>query len=659
MSDYIWEFPASHRTQKIGESGSGLDQFSNKPLNNLAREIIQNSLDARIDGKCARVQFHLFSTDNTDFPGIESFSSYLMDLYNENRNKPNNDKAKLFADHLLTQIRQKKMWWLRVSDFNTTGLWGSSDRNDHDTPWFAFNKGSGKTEKSDKSGGAKGLGKNAIFANSTIRTILVSTFTKNLKNNNVEKAFIGIAKLASKTLKSNDPSIDDDWTQGIGFYIKNDENSKTNLSPSAGMIHLDPEFDRETMGYGTDIYIPCFASDDWENTIIIEAIQSFLPAIMDKELQIILSYDDTTEQKIINNDTITNFLIGKGWGKREARALYNLYKSPSKTVVNFDSKPGFEMQLLLLQDQANGLGEVYEYRLPTKMKIQSARVPSSVNYTGILLIKGEKLCKRLRSVEDATHSGWSVSRFRDTEFKKQEIEEAINTVKRFLEEQCEKFGANGVTEETFINIEGWNSNEETYDMSVGEQRKEIGLPTEEMTFDRNDDVIINNNRPKKKKGNVVDDKGEAENEVNDLGAPGKPGEELIHTKGKRNGGINPNDKDKTYDPNEGEEEVITRRRISVLKARTPSVDPKNGIFDLVFISGKTGTETSIELVKSGVDGEAENTKILSAVYDGKSLDVSDNKIILGDVEKGKEYRIKLKLNENINYIWEVNMYAKD
>ena len=57
----IWHFAPSLHTQDTG--GEDSDQFPNDPINNLAREIIQNSLDARKDDAPAVVEFHLFTTD--------------------------------------------------------------------------------------------------------------------------------------------------------------------------------------------------------------------------------------------------------------------------------------------------------------------------------------------------------------------------------------------------------------------------------------------------------------------------------------------------------------------------------------------------------------------------------------------------------------------
>ena len=67
------------------------------------------------------------------------------------------------------------------------------------------------------------------------------------------------------------------------------------------------------------------------------------------------------------------------------------------------------------------------------------------------------------------------------------------------------------------------------------------------------------------------------------------------------------------------------------------------------------------MVKTGIGGENEPTKILSAMLDstGKALEIKNNKIIMDKIEKGIEYRIHLQLAETKNYVYEVNIDGKE
>lgn len=44
-----WNFPSNNHSQTIGIADSGVETFKGTPIKSLAREICQNSLDARLD----------------------------------------------------------------------------------------------------------------------------------------------------------------------------------------------------------------------------------------------------------------------------------------------------------------------------------------------------------------------------------------------------------------------------------------------------------------------------------------------------------------------------------------------------------------------------------------------------------------------------------
>ena len=44
-----WNFPSNNHSQIIGIADSGVEMFKGTPIKSLAREICQNSLDARLD----------------------------------------------------------------------------------------------------------------------------------------------------------------------------------------------------------------------------------------------------------------------------------------------------------------------------------------------------------------------------------------------------------------------------------------------------------------------------------------------------------------------------------------------------------------------------------------------------------------------------------
>lgn len=663
----IWNFPLSLHTQNSGTGGTGLDQFSGAPYNNLAREIIQNSLDARRnENEPVVVEFHSFCTTIENVPGIDSLADYALRMYNQySRGSSVSKEDKTVAQNAIKAIQQKKVQWLRISDFMTTGLWGSSQLEDQNTAWFAFIHGTGRNQKRKKSGGSKGLGKNAIFVNSIIRSLFVSTYAHNKKNESEEIASIGIAKLLSIT-DQTDKSPVPDWTQGVGYCVDDTPVAKKYNSPTNDFLNIDSSFDREAEGYGTDIFLPFFTADeDWQYCLIYETLISFMPAIYNGDLTVKITSDGPFPDLIIDAYNLVNRIndlpLSSSW-RKEAKGIYDVLNSNmTQTIVYKTNKPGFEMRLLLLQSNKDGLNTVYTYRFPTKMRIQKYNPPSSAGFTGVLYIEGDEICERLRAVEDATHSKWYVNKHKDSGYERDKINEAINAVEQFIFQECSRLGTEGTAEYVNLDIAGWNSEEEISTMSP-EKQEEFGLPSSEVVFDSKVDSVKNSKRPRKRKSNRIDDKGNVESEIEDIGTIGEGDKTALppegHNEGK-GGEYHAGGGEEKFDPEKGTQIVIARRRVATVKSQMPAINPKEGLFDLIITPEKTCNDAFIEIVKSGVEGESESVTILAASSSDFEPKIVNNKIHVERLEKHQTYKVSVKLDEARNYIWEVNIDAED
>ena len=97
---------------------------------------------------------------------------------------------------------------LKISDYNTTGLKGSSSGKSG-TAWSRLVKESGTNDKDGVAGGSFGIGKSAYFACSRFRTVFFSSLSEDN-----EKSNIGVARLISFDLDNETKSI------GMGFYAE-------------------------------------------------------------------------------------------------------------------------------------------------------------------------------------------------------------------------------------------------------------------------------------------------------------------------------------------------------------------------------------------------------------------------------------------------------
>ena len=666
IDNLIWNFPKSGRTTLSSSDNNNIDTFADDRIGNLVREILQNSLDAAVDGQAVRVEFRQFKTKTAAFPGLDSFKQYLENWKATQIDIDEDDKDLLFVNHALEELNKEEMVWLRISDFNTTGLWGSTSSSPK-TPYFSFIHGAGKNAKqSANAGGSKGVGKNAIFANSNLQTLFISTLTSK-----DERAFIGVGFLVS----SDENNIDKDWTQGVGFCVLNDENKEANKA--AGQLYdIDSTFDREKHGVGTDIFIPSFIiEDDWINQITGQVVYSFLPSILNKKLSVsvISDKDDLgieTEHEI-NPSNISSAISQNGTYKSRFQKdacinIYNSLTNANRKKFVFDSKPGFKMTMYLLEDDYSGDNRLYIYRCPTRMLIKYQDVNAFVKCTGVLLIEGEELAQRLRSVEDATHSKWSKSKANKTKYNPEQIDEALRTVATFIDTKANNFGNNEeLTESDFDYMvqNDWCTADDNHE--IARESKEIGLPISKASFSIRNDPSKHSKRrkPLKRKSNkVTDDETEATGIVEDEGIPGEH-EESSYPTGRNNGQgaeYHEGNMEGSIDELEGGKLSLVRKNVETASIKMPSVNPKEGLFNLVFVPKSSGNNVSIEISIIGTGSQdVIPVNVIKAKNGMFSLKTKKNKVFMKRIDRGAKYKIGLKLDVKQNYIWEVSINADE
>ena len=183
-----WIFAKNEGGRDSGFHDAGVETFKGNFDRYLARELIQNSLDARYDHqKPVQVKFELLELKQSDIPDRKKLSLTFERCaeYWAHQAKP-----KAFFERAAALVNGKTITALRVSDYNTTGVTGADD--DRKKEFYNLVRSAGSSSKSGDEGGSFGIGKNAPFAASQMRTVLYSTYNKDK-----EHIFIGVAMLVS------------------------------------------------------------------------------------------------------------------------------------------------------------------------------------------------------------------------------------------------------------------------------------------------------------------------------------------------------------------------------------------------------------------------------------------------------------------------------
>lgn len=380
MADDIgWHFPPTGGGQEDGYNHSGMAHFRGARIGSLARETIQNSLDAHDKGaKAVHVSFEVLSLRaQEDSIGHEGLRRAIESC---------RVRAKADEDHgaaggltrALDLLESGDVAFLRISDQNTTGL---TDRH-----WKALVKVQGLTVKQPGSDplGSHGIGKYAPFAVSPLRTVFYWT------------AFPAKGKVVEK-LQGKSVLMTHDGpqgpTQGTGFY-----------GYRHGCRELDPErIPRcfrvlDSTGKpqsGTSLSVLGFSADPgWQRELAGRVLVSFFHAVSHGNLETTIEPDEELQERellTIDRNTIGDwfaYLIDSARSDDADQEAEDL--AEAQVFWKLPSEQAFEKQ-----DQDLGHCRLYlrvQEGLPSKVAL--------VRRSGMLVTTDQRGLKQFRGLDD-------------------------------------------------------------------------------------------------------------------------------------------------------------------------------------------------------------------------------------------------------------------
>lgn len=396
---FRWSFPKLDGGGDEGMNDPGVETFKNDIYASLGKEILQNSIDARLDrSKPVEVKIKLCPIDSDQFPNFKEYKNILESC---RESWKGNNKAKNFFDKALNNISNSKINILKISDFNTTGLTGSKDLKNKNSNWVGLVKSIGNSNKSMGEGGAFGIGKNAPFACSSIRTVFYNTLDKD-----GVRAFQGVTRLVSHTHKEED-------YRGTGFF----GNAEANNAPvydreieKLDFFNTDLFSRKES---GTDVLIYDFLyAKDWVSRIVDSALRNFFVAIFQGEL--IVQVEDIT----IRKDNIEQIIKEYSSDENYLPYLYFLAmtkgeKFPKKDY-EYDDKVYDKLDLYLLEGK-DYPKQVAMFRKMGMRIFDKKKFHGATSFIGVFCASGEDVNEKLSEMEPAAHDKWEPSRSQDYE----------------------------------------------------------------------------------------------------------------------------------------------------------------------------------------------------------------------------------------------------
>lgn len=271
-----WEFLPNPGREEEGLGHAGIETFKGSPYPGIARECSQNSLDAAArlpDGSPAPVHlvFRLLSIQASEIPGLAELKGTLKTCLSQWTGQK---KEREFFERAVKVSEQTRIPVLCIEDYGTTGLNGPAIKG---SPFHALVKSSGVSQKPDTdAGGSFGIGKNAAFAISSLRTVFYST---------LYDAADGTPHLSQgkSILISHD--VGNDPKRSTGYW------GKPNYMPVEDAVEL-PEWLRRSE-VGTTVASVGFSEEqDWQWLMTESLIRNFFSAINTGAIRFTVHWSD-------------------------------------------------------------------------------------------------------------------------------------------------------------------------------------------------------------------------------------------------------------------------------------------------------------------------------------------------------------------------------
>jgi hypothetical protein len=275
-NSYGWASPPDYADQWFGFNDSGIEHFTGDPYSALARETAQNTNDAKTSAEDpAILDFDLFDISPNDLPNCEEFKELLGHCAKAADEE--SKTAKSFFSNATALLAGSTIRVLAIRDRNTTGIPGPCEVR---TPYHSFMKSTGVSNKRDQTaGGSFGIGKNAPFALSEFRTILLRTRYRDSQGD-LQELVQGKSVLMSHDVEGTRYSNIAYWGEKDGY--KPLSNDPSRLPDWMTLFPEEIDDDNQT---GTAIFVIGFRKiSNWDSVLVAYIVQNFFSAIIKNQM---------------------------------------------------------------------------------------------------------------------------------------------------------------------------------------------------------------------------------------------------------------------------------------------------------------------------------------------------------------------------------------
>ncbi len=601
MKNTEWRFPLLDGGQQQGYTNNDIEGFKgHEMIDNLAREICQNSLDVHLDGLDMPVRV-VFELKKIKADQYDVFSQYSDCLERCRKYWGDNMDSRLsqFVTNAEKTLKEPYVLTLVASDYNTKGLDGSHTE-DIKSGWVGLTSSEGVSVKNNEySAGSYGIGKNAPFACSALSMVFYNTVDEK-----GDGAFVGVAKLA--TILNNDGAP----TQRVGKYQKTD---RTPIYQSDANDFRDL-FSRTERG--TDVIIAGFTeSHGWVSNITKAVLKNFFVAVIENKL--IVELKDQNKVTVIDSNTISQLFLDYSSEREMASAyqLYNAFISPDCREKLQVFEPD-DVEVYVKSD--NSYSRTIANFRETGMMVGSYYKRISQHYAAVVIVRGKELGSLLRDTEPPRHNRWDYKQIVSSEKEKRNkaktsIDKIDSFVLQLLKSQYET-NTKDIVDAVGVGEYFPDETAEDSDKGKGDDILKAKVKIGKVQVNRISQGTTTNTAVKSK---GTENNGKVNNKTrNPKPLPPKPPTKLVTP--------NPNEPKPRPGVSSGKgTKTVTVENISAQRAFPINVS--KGLYKVVIKTAEAHNNLFVEALAVGEDGNDDLLDIETFTYNSKTVHVKDGK----------------------------------
>lgn len=380
-------FEESGRSGYEGPNNPSAEYFTGRePSEAIARELIQNSLDARVNGSMVRVSFHLNRISTADIPGIEGLRTAMSAALSDAANLQGAEGLK----DALAIANEDSVWVLAILDHGTKGLAGSESIGDEKSPLSILTRGTGASAGEDGRGGSFGIGS----AVGPMASMMSTVFYRTLREDDHDVISTGYTRLA--THHANGVR-----RRGEGFYTRL-RASDFHYPRNEVMF---PEFPlrQET---GTDVFV--LAYRDAEHDPLLHRVRravaaNFFAAIAERKLEVHGTSPSGTWT--LDSDTLLPTLQADENLRSETLPFYRALQDERPTVGHHPALGEYRLYLYEDSDLNKAMGTLTMRQPLMRIDTFVHRIPRA--YAAVLVCDADNGNELLRGIEPPEHTKWN------------------------------------------------------------------------------------------------------------------------------------------------------------------------------------------------------------------------------------------------------------